>query len=93
MTPLMDESGGPMKRPNRSDNVVVGHIEIRHDILLYREEEVGLTWVAEADGLNRAAIGETTDEAVRNLIRDLSGQSFHATADTTIADRWEADRA
>jgi hypothetical protein len=57
---------------NESKRIIVGHFETRSEIVVEREPEVGLTWIASARDFNQGAIGETPREAVVNLIDALS---------------------
>ena len=79
------------KKPKRSDRVVVGHFDARHEIIVYREPEVGTAWEAEAIGLDLCAMGNTPDEAARALIafigeRGISGQGKLSSPSLIVAD-------
>lgn len=80
--------------PKRSDHVVVGYFDVRHDIIIYREPEVGIAWEAEAVGLGQAAMGNTPDDAARNLAKVIGerGTGQVGDADGIVAD-WEPDDA
>ncbi len=50
----------------------VGWFEGRSPILVRPEREVGIAWEAEAKHFNRAALGATPEDAVRNLLGALN---------------------
>lgn len=80
-----------MNRPSRSDDVVVGHFNARHEIVVYREPDTGIKWEAEAKGMSLAALGDTPDDAVRNLMRAINERGIPGSdqTDLRIAEKWE----
>ncbi len=72
--------------------MLFGHYETRHEIIVYREPEVGIVWEAEAKGTNLCAMGDTPGDAARNLIRALSERGpGQGTYDSRIAEEWTAE--